>query len=187
MSQMTPVRRHTAGFSVTRAVQDMCYGKRDTAVSTDSGCPRNKCPCEVCVTDPEARERHFVVPDGSEGEDCHSCTDGFTICSLLPRALSHLACHETKQRDEGKSKSQCRELELKKVGCAQMPPWLPHRWPRCQEGHNVQVSSRTPQTVPRCAGCILEQYLSNNKVVGRITTEILQSTYRVCTERTVRR
>jgi hypothetical protein len=29
-------------------------------------------------------------------EDCHSCTDGFTLCNLLPRALSYSTCHKDK-------------------------------------------------------------------------------------------
>jgi hypothetical protein len=33
-------------------------------------------------------------------EDCHSCTDGFTIRNLFPKAQSHLACHENKTARE---------------------------------------------------------------------------------------
>jgi hypothetical protein len=90
-------------------------------------------------------------------KDCHSCTDGFAIRSVFPRALSHSACHEDKiarRRQEQTSVPRARSETSgpcisAALAAAPAAASLPGR-PQCPG-----TQQNTTQTVLRCAGCVL--------------------------------
>jgi hypothetical protein len=90
--------------------------KRDTTVCADRRrlTSQKVSVRQVCVTDPEGPEGEFNLRRALN-HDCHTCTEGFKIGSLLSRALLHSACHEDKIARRRREQTSVRKLGLRRA------------------------------------------------------------------------